>query len=144
MRGGRILGLKKYQGRNPHGYFQDLSWEAQRRARNWLWLWCRKWGRNLPQWRFAILVGQAKRLALNPPTSAWGRSMQAKKGGYAAQRRYRMEGRNPAEVATWVHRAKARMRKEAEERKRLGLPPRSRHSFTPGNEPWRNRRNTCP
>ena len=67
MRGGRILGLKKYQGRNPHGYFQDLSWEAQRRARNWLWLWCRKWGRNLPQWRFAILVGQAKRLALNPP-----------------------------------------------------------------------------
>src|SRR5215467_743683 len=42
--GRRILGLKKYQSRNPHGYFQDLSWEAQRRARNWLWLWCQKWG----------------------------------------------------------------------------------------------------
>ena len=91
MRGGRILGLKKYQGRNPHGYFQDLSWEAQRRARKWLWLWCQKWGRKLPQWRFAILVGQAKRLAINPPTTAWGRSMLAKKGGYAVQRSYRME-----------------------------------------------------
>src|SRR5215469_2959585 len=66
MRGRRILGLKKYQGRNPNGYFQDLTFEAQRRARNWLWPGARSGGSNLPQWRFAILVGQAKRLALNP------------------------------------------------------------------------------
>jgi len=47
--------------------------------------------------------------------------MNAKKGGYAVQRRYRMEGRHPTEVATLVHRANARMRQDAEERKRLGL-----------------------
>jgi hypothetical protein len=31
-------------------------------------------------WLRAILMGQAKRLALNPPTSAWGRSMLTKTG----------------------------------------------------------------
>lgn len=35
------------------------------------------------------------------------------------QRCYRMEGKNPTELATWVHRAKARMRRDAEDRKRL-------------------------
>ena len=29
----------------------------------------------LSAWLFAIYVGQAKRLALNPPDSAWGRQM---------------------------------------------------------------------
>lgn len=140
MRGRQIPGLKKYQGRNPNGYFQDLPWEMRQRAHHWLWLWCKKWGRNLPHWRFALLVGQATRLAKNPPTSAWGRRMQAKKGGYAVQRRYRMEGRHPTQAATQVHRANARIRKDVEERKRLGLPPRSRHGFTWGNEPKRNRR----
>jgi hypothetical protein len=48
--------------------------------------------------------------------------MLAKKGGYAVQRCYRMEARNPTELATLVHRAKARMRRDAEDRKRLGLP----------------------
>jgi hypothetical protein len=57
-----------------------------------------RWGRDLPQGSFAILVGQAKRLALNPPTSDWGRTMLAKRGGYAVQRCYRMEGRNPTEL----------------------------------------------
>ena len=126
----RIPGLKKYHGCNPNGYFQDLPSEIQRAARRWLWRWCQKWGRNLPQWRFAILVGQAKRLALNPPTSEWGRRMRAKKGGYAVQRRYRMEGRDPTELATLVHRNNARMRRDAQERQRKGLPPRSRHWFT--------------
>jgi hypothetical protein len=80
MRGGRILGLKKYQGRNPHGYFQDLPWVKQA-AQMWLWRFCKRSGRDLPQGSFAILVGQAKRLALNPPTSDWGRTMLAKRGG---------------------------------------------------------------
>jgi len=130
MRGRPIPGLKRYQGRNPNGYFRDLPWEAQQRARSLLWRWCQKWGRNLPQWRFAILVGQAKRLALNPPTSQWGRSMLAKRGGKAVQRMYRHEGRNPTETATQVHQANARMRQDAERRKRMGLPPLSRHGFT--------------
>jgi hypothetical protein len=40
-------------------------------------------------WRYAILVGQAKRLALNPPDSAWGHKMLAKRGGLAVQMQYR-------------------------------------------------------
>lgn len=130
MKRTRIPGLKNYQGRNPNGYFQDLPWEMRQRARHWLWLWCQKWGRNLPQWRFALLVGQATRLAKNPPTSAWGRSMLAKRGGKAVQRMYRREGRNPTELATQVHRNNARMRQDADGRIRAGLPPRARHGFT--------------
>jgi hypothetical protein len=130
MRGRPIPGLKRYQGRNPNGYFQDLPWEAQRRARSLLWRWCQKWGRNLPQWRRAILIGQAKRLALNPPTSEWGRSMLAKRGGRAVQRKYRREGRHPTEKATWARIADLKIRKEAKRREALGLPPASRHGFT--------------
>ena len=96
----RIPGLKRYQGRNPRGYFEDLPSEVKRAAQLWLWRFRQRWGRNLPGWRFAILVGQAKRLALNPPTSGWGRKMNAKKGGYAVQRLYRREGRHPTEIAT--------------------------------------------
>ena len=102
----RIEGLKKYRGRNPRGYFEELSWEEKRRAQMWLHRLCQRWRGDLPQWRRAILIGQAKRLALNPPTSAWGRSMRAKKGGYAVQRKYRMEGRvgekHPARIAAKI------------------------------------------
>ncbi len=126
----QIPGLNQYQGRNPKGYFQDLDWSVRQRAYHWLGVFTKRWGRNLPQWRFAILVGQAKRLAINPPTSAWGRSMLAKRGGKAAQRMYRHEGRNPTELATQVHRNNARMRQDAEQRKLTGLAPRSRHGFT--------------
>lgn len=89
----RIEGLKKYRGRNLRGAFQDLPWEVRCRAYGWLHHFCKRWGSDLPRWRYAILVGQARRLALNPPTPAWGRSMRAKKGGYAVQRLYRMQGR---------------------------------------------------
>jgi hypothetical protein len=131
MRGARIPGLKKYQGRNPNGYFQDLDGPARQRAYQWLGVFCKRWGRNLTRWRFPILVGQAKRLALNPPDSAWGRSMNAKKGGYAVQRSYRAEGRHPTEKATHARLADLKIRKEAERRKRMGLPDqRSRHGFT--------------
>jgi hypothetical protein len=133
MRGKRIPGLKKYQGRNPNGYFHDLDWPTRQRASEWLHYFCERARRrrgSVPQWLFAIYVGQAKRLALSPPSSEWGRRTAAKKGGYAVQRRYRMEGRHPTELATQVHRNNARMRRDAERRKRLGLPPRSRHWFT--------------
>ena len=102
MRGRRILALRKYQGRNPNGYFEDLPWLVRQRAYAWLGYFCKRWRRNLPGWRFAILVGQAKRLAVNPPTSKWGRSMLAKRGGKAVQRRYRYEGRPPTQKATQV------------------------------------------
>jgi hypothetical protein len=104
----KIAALEKYRGRNPKGSFENLPWEVRNRAHQWLYKLASKWGRNLPAWRFAILVGQAKRLALNPPTSAWGRSMLAKRGGLAVQRKYRQEGSNPTQRATQVRLAKQR------------------------------------
>jgi hypothetical protein len=85
---------------------------------------------SVPQWLFALYVGQAKRLALNPPSYEWSRWMNAKKGGYAVQRKYRAEGRHPTEKATYARLAALNVRREAERRKRLGLPPASRHGFT--------------
>jgi hypothetical protein len=99
----RIESVRKYRGRNPNGYFRDLPLRAQMRARQWLsYLLARrrKLGKSTPLWTFALLVGQAKRLTLNPPTSEWGRSMLAKKGGYAVQRKYQIEGGHPTAAAT--------------------------------------------
>jgi hypothetical protein len=96
----KILALDKFRGRNPKGYFQDLPRDVQYIAYWWLQKFVARWERDLPPWRFAILVGQAKRLALNPPTSAWGRSMLAKRGGLAVQRIHRLQGSNPTERAT--------------------------------------------
>jgi hypothetical protein len=56
---------------------------------------CQKWAGNLPSWRKAILAGRARRLALHPPDSAWGRRMRATRGGRAVQRKYRREGAHP-------------------------------------------------
>jgi hypothetical protein len=116
----KIVALEKYRGRNPKGYFQDLPRETRFMAYWWLKRFLDRWDRDLPAWRFAILVGQAKRLALNPPTSAWGRSMLAKRGGLAVQRKYLVEGRHPTQRATQVRLAKQR-RKEATDQ-----PPQSR------------------
>jgi hypothetical protein len=133
MRGKHIAGLKKYQGRNPNGYFQDLDWPVRERAYHWLHRLCAKGKRErgcVAPWLFAIYVGQARRLALNPPSYEWSRRMNAKKGGYAVQRRYRAEGRHPTEKATQARLADLKVRKEAERRKRLGLPPPARYGFT--------------
>ena len=91
----RIAGLRKFDHRNPNGYFNDLPPQARMAAWRWLAKFEARWGRNLPRWRRAILIGQAKRLALNPPDSAWGRSMLAKRGGNAVQRKYQAAGRHP-------------------------------------------------
>jgi hypothetical protein len=126
----RIEGLKKFRGRNPRGYFEGLPWEVRNRAYMWLHKFCQRWGNDLPRWRFAILVGQAKRLALNPPTSGWGRSMLAKRGGYAVQLHYQLEGRNPTAPATRARLLKQAHGKQAAEdtqrRATLGLPPKRR------------------
>ena len=60
-------------------------------------------------------MGQARRLALNPPTSAWGRSMRARKGGLAAQARYRSEGRDPLARANIEKERKRRSKARLEE-----------------------------
>jgi len=132
MRGRPIPGLKDYQGPNPKRLF-DLPWPVKQRAYQWVHHLLTKGNRErgyVAPWLFAIYVGQAKRLALNPPTSEWGRSMLGKRGGKAVQHLYRMEGRHPTENATHVGLADLKVRKEAERRKRLGLPPASRHGFT--------------
>ena len=113
MRRTRIPGLKQYQHRHKLGRFEDLPPEARLRAHWLLGKFCARWRGNLPRWRYAILVGQARRLALNPPDSAWGRSMAAKKGGYAVQRKYRMEGRQPTEYANLVRVLKQKAKKRA-------------------------------
>jgi hypothetical protein len=100
----RIEGLENYQRRGSAGdLFQDLPPELQKRAHYWLTRFVAKYrarGLEIEPWRFAILCGQAKRLARKPPTSAWGRSMHAKRGGYAVQQQYRAEGRHPTAGAT--------------------------------------------
>jgi hypothetical protein len=112
----KIKGLSNYRGRNPNGYFQDLPWGVRQRAYAWLSRFLKRHP-YCPRWRFAILVGQAKRLALmsEEERSAWGRSMLAKRGGYAVQRRYWHEGRigpdHPAHKAIPGQRGKAQMPK---------------------------------
>jgi hypothetical protein len=118
----RIRTLEKFRGRNPKGYFQDLPRDVQYVAYWWLKRFVTRWERDLPPWRFAILVGQAKRLALTPPTSAWGRSMHAKRGGLAVQRRYRIEGRHPTEHATKARLSKQKRKNAAQRFEESGRP----------------------
>jgi len=131
----RISQLANYLDRNANGYFHDLPLDIRISATQWLNRFCRKWAGNLPPWRFAILVGQAKRLALNPPTSSWGRSMLAKRGGLELQQKLRLEGKHPTAHATRCRvlkqNAKKRALAEAELRARLGLPPAPRAKWLP-------------
>jgi hypothetical protein len=109
----KILSLAEYRGRNPKGYFQDLPRQTQYEAYWWLDRFVKRWRGDMPSWRFAILVGQARRLALNPPTSAWGRSMLAKRGGLAVQRKYRLDGKHPTHRATQARLGKQQRNKAA-------------------------------
>ena len=130
----RIAALERYR-RNRIGYFQDLTPTLRASAYRWLDRFCKRWRGDLPAWRLAILVGQARRLALNPPTSAWGKRMLAKRGGLAVQRKYRLEGRHPTERATRrrLQKLATKKREEAEatERASLGLPPADRVYWLP-------------
>jgi hypothetical protein len=136
----RIDGLKKYRHRPsiddlPEPYRSD-AWQWYRRI-------LRKrqaLGKSMRgTWLRAILMGQAKRLALNPPTSAWGRSMLAKRGGYSTQQKYRAEGRvgpkHPAHRAAAISASRRKWRTQTQsetlERERLGLPPKRRWKRLP-------------
>jgi hypothetical protein len=106
----RIPGLEPYRRRPPNGTFDALPWEARKCARQLLWKWCekyrRKWGRAMPNWRYAILVGRARRLALHPLDSAWGKRMRCRRGGLAAQKGYRLREIKPTAKATAARRSK--------------------------------------
>jgi hypothetical protein len=87
--------FKRHPRRHRRHLFDDLPYEAQREASSRYLRSCQKWGRDLPSWRRAILIGQARRWTMTSQEerSQWGRSMLAKRGGYAVQQRYRREGR---------------------------------------------------
>lgn len=103
----RIPGLERYRKpAPPGGPFSSLPWTRQRAAEQLLWKWCQKWGTDLPPWRLAILVARARRLALHPLNSAWGKQMRCRRGGLAAQEQYRREGVNPTAKATAARRSK--------------------------------------
>jgi hypothetical protein len=131
----RIYQLDRYRDRNPNGYFHDLPLDVRISATQWLDRFCKKWADNLPPWRFAILVGQARRLALHPPDSAWGRRMLAKRGGRALQRKLRLEGKRPTAHATRCRVLKQNAMKralaEAKVRDNLGVPPPARVNYLP-------------
>ena len=134
----RIPNLDRYRHKTRLSYFQNLPWDARQRAYQWLDRFIKRWEARegtIPAWRFAILVGQAKRLALNPPTPAWGRSMHAKRGGLAVQRRYRLEGRDATARATRCRglkqNAKKRANDEAKLRGSMGLPAPARVKYLP-------------
>ncbi len=126
----RIDGLKKYQRRDRRDYFSDLPAPIRAKANEWLRRFCNRRGGNPPRWLFAIYVAQAKRLALNPPDAAWGRSMLARRGGRAVQRRYRLEGRHPTEKATQRRLALQKARK-AERARLQASRPSSPQSIQP-------------
>lgn len=133
----KIAALEKYR-RGAHArLFADLPPETVRIAHRWLDRFCqrrRARGLTIEPWLFGIYCGQARRLALNPPSSDWGNSMLAKRGGYAVQRRYILDGRtgsrHPANNAARVSAQKRRRRKEENERGRLGYVPPASYGFT--------------
>jgi hypothetical protein len=83
--------------RNPKGggQFEDLPAFQRAKAIEKFRELCEKWSGNLPSWRRAILAGVARRLALHPPDSDWGRRMRRIKGGVHCQKRYRELGWHP-------------------------------------------------
>jgi hypothetical protein len=131
----RISQLDSYHNSKQPSDFSDLPLDLRTAANRWLDRFRKRWGSDLPSWRYAILVGQARRLAKNPPDSSWGRSMLAKRGGLALQRKLRLEGKHPTAHATRCRVLKQNARKraidEAEVRKRLGLPARPRVTYLP-------------
>lgn len=96
---------------NPAGPFASLTWEQQRVAEQWLWKFCKRWEGNLPNWRRAILIGVAKRLAVNPPASNFAQSLFAHHGARSLARCVRNRGiAHPGIVAMHARRKANRLR----------------------------------
>lgn len=114
-------------------YFGGLPYEVQLEAMRLYRRMSEKWGRDLPGWRRAILIGQAKRWAMSSAEerSQWGRSMLAKRGGYAVQNKYRLEGltgpKHPAHKASSksANRRRWNKRKKAPTDLQNALQPRN-------------------
>jgi len=128
----RIPSLENYPRKHGRGYFDDLPWQAQQRAHQWLHRFATRREAThgvVADWLLPIYIGKARHLALTTPEerSRWGRSMLAKRGGLAVQRRYRLESRHPTARATLCRVVKQRAKKRAS----LGLPSPSRVNYLP-------------
>ena len=78
----KIDSLRKYNGKNPSGFFNDLPPQAQMRAWQLLGKFEARWHGNLPRWQRAILIGQAKRLARMSDEERSLRSVDAGETGW--------------------------------------------------------------
>ena len=80
--------FKRHARRHRRYLFDDLPREAQWAAEQRLWRYLQKHRGNLKKGIFPILVGQARRWTMTSQEerSQWGRTMFAKRGGYAVQR----------------------------------------------------------
>jgi hypothetical protein len=127
--------------RRPNGWhdqlFDDLPPDVHWRAQWWLNKFIQRHQYRLAseRWLYPILIGQARRLALNPPTPAWGRRMLSKLGGLRVQQLYRNQNRtgskHPAHKAARISANLRRLRKEEKLREAMGLPPKTRHKQLP-------------
>lgn len=101
---------------DPAGPFASLTWQQQRKAEQLLHKFCARWGSDLPHWRRAILTGVAKRLALHPLGSDWGKATFKRRGNKASVR--------AAQIATALgqptplDKAQAARREKARERRK--------------------------
>ena len=74
------------------GPFSDLTWPQQKAAEQWYWKFCQRWGNDLPNWRRGILIGVARRLAVNPPKPNFARSLATCAGRRSLMRKIRAAG----------------------------------------------------
>src|ERR1700746_3607499 len=133
----RIERFRRRPNRVHDRLFDDLPPDVRWRAEGWLAKFVRRWGGNLPSWRYPILIGQARRLAWTTPEqrSQWGRRMLARLAGQRTQELYRHQGRtgskHPAQQAARASANLRRLRNEDKLRDAMGLPPKTRHKHLP-------------
>lgn len=83
---------KRTAAQRAAGPFSDLTYPQRKAAEAWLWKFCARWEGDLPAWRRNILVGVARRLALNPPPAGWGLSLLRVRSGTGLVRKCRVTG----------------------------------------------------
>ena len=90
---------KRTAAQRAAGPFSDLTYSQRKAAEAWLWKFCVRWEGDLPPWRRGILIGVARRLALNPPPAGWGLSLGRCYGARVLADRCRVECRPHPRIA---------------------------------------------
>lgn len=119
----RLPLLRALPKQSPAPAFSTLTHQQRQVAEQWLWKFCQRWGSDLPQWRRAILIGVAKRLALHPTPPGWSYSLRQTNLAHAAVRKLQREGRDIGQLLQ-EQKAKAKARRaEAAQRARENPRP---------------------